>query len=442
MKVLWICNFMLPAIAKTLGLPATNKEGWLTGLANVIQEHAEENDIELAAAFPVPAEMDGTSGEAPVSGKPLKYYGFFEDMAHPETYDPLLEERISKIMKAFSPDVVHCFGTEFGHTLAASRVCPDQKRLLIGIQGLCSVYADAYMADLPEAIVNHRTFRDIVKKDSLKQQRQKFRDRGEREIEAVKNAGNVTGRTHWDAYYTGLWNPKATYFPMNETLRASFYDSVWEKEKSVPHRIFVTQGDYPIKGIHYLLAALPKLRETFPDVSVHVAGNSPVKYSTWKEKLKISAYGQYLRKLMKQGNVEDAVTFLGSLAADRMKQEYLECALFLCPSSIENSPNSLGEAMLLGVPCVSADVGGVSSIFHGEKDGILYEGFGKAKDMSAAVDNLVHAVTRMWKEEEAQESFCKNAREHALATHDKENNYRTLTEIYRKIGDPVLDKGL
>ena len=31
MRVLWLCNIMLPAFAKAEGLPSSNREGWLTG---------------------------------------------------------------------------------------------------------------------------------------------------------------------------------------------------------------------------------------------------------------------------------------------------------------------------------------------------------------------------------------------------------------------------
>ena len=33
----------------------------------------------------------------------------------------------------------------------------------------------------------------------------------------------------------------------------------------------------------------------------------------------------------------------------KMKEKFLNSHVFLCPSSIENSPNALGEAMILGV---------------------------------------------------------------------------------------------
>ena len=31
MRVLWLCNIMIPAVAEELGLPYSNREGWLTG---------------------------------------------------------------------------------------------------------------------------------------------------------------------------------------------------------------------------------------------------------------------------------------------------------------------------------------------------------------------------------------------------------------------------
>ena len=50
MKVLWVCNIMLPVIAEALHKEASNKEGWLSGL---LEQVAAENssDLELAVAF-------------------------------------------------------------------------------------------------------------------------------------------------------------------------------------------------------------------------------------------------------------------------------------------------------------------------------------------------------------------------------------------------------
>ena len=53
MKVLWVCNIMLPVIAEALHKEASNKEGWLSGLLSQVVDR-EDSDLELAVAFPVP----------------------------------------------------------------------------------------------------------------------------------------------------------------------------------------------------------------------------------------------------------------------------------------------------------------------------------------------------------------------------------------------------
>lgn len=106
--------------------------------------------------------------------------------------------------------------------------------------------------------------------------------------------------------------------------------------------------------MHYLLKALPGIRRKFPDVQVYVAGNDLTAYHTLKQKLKIFAYGQYLRDLIREGQLEDCVHFTGRLTEQQMRERFLRSHLFLCCSSLENSAELPGpEAMLLGVPCVS-----------------------------------------------------------------------------------------
>ena len=138
-------------------------------------------------------------------------YGFCEDTVHPDRYQPALEEELRRITEDFAPDVIHCFGTEYPHTLAVCRVFPRKEKILVGIQGICTLCAEAYFADMPEAEIHNTTFRDLVKKDTLRSQQEKFARRGVMEREAIGLAGNITGRTAWDRAVTTGWNPEAHY---------------------------------------------------------------------------------------------------------------------------------------------------------------------------------------------------------------------------------------
>lgn len=450
MKVLWLCNVMLPVIAVHLGLESSSKEGWLSGMADAVLAEGGRNGIRLSVAFPLPPGAQPSQGEMPgfvcsasqsgicrgtveEGGTSLAYYGFWEDTAHPDKYDEKLEPLMEQIVSLVQPDVVHCFGTEYPHTVAMCRIFPDKNRLLVGIQGLCSLLAEAYYGDLPDRAVRRLTFRDLVKRDSIRQQKRKLARRGDGEREAIRKAGNITGRTDWDRSSTRAWNPEAAYYIMNESLRREFYGPVWREEDCIPHSVFLSQGDYPIKGLHYMLLALPGILEKYSDAKVFVAGNSIVEYKTLKQKLKISAYGKYLRQLITRFRLEDHVEFLGMLDAEQMRDRYLKSSLFVCCSVLENSPNSLGEAMLLGMPCVCGDVGGIPSMFREGIDGIMYKGYSAAGEPEGVAGCLGDAVRQMWDNPEKMRQYCRNARTHAMETHDREKNYQRLVEIYGKI---------
>ena len=137
MRVLWVCNIMLPVIAEALHREASNKEGWLSGLLSQIVDR-EDTDMTLAVAFPVPAGEEipqsfvvRVQGEHPAcvaeatsateaasapeggGGYLVRCYGFYEDTVHPDRYQPELEEELRKITEDYDPDVIHCFGTEY-----------------------------------------------------------------------------------------------------------------------------------------------------------------------------------------------------------------------------------------------------------------------------------------------------------------------------------------
>lgn len=430
MRVLWLCNIMLPAIGERLGLPYSSREGWLSGIyERISRTYGKENDsgiTALAICFPVENADSLPVGEKGCfSLEGTSCYGFKEKLQSPEVYDARLETRFSEILSDFKPDLVHIFGTEFPHSLGMVRAFGRPERTLVGVQGICSACAEAYMADLPEYVKNRVTFRDYIKRDSIRQQQEKFYIRGAHEKQILESAGHVTGRTSFDREETAKINKRAVYHFMNETMRTPFYSGEWKAEESLPYSIFISQGDYPLKGFHYVLEAMPRILSRYPGACIYVAGNSIIADKTLKDKLKISSYGRYLRELIKKYQLEDKVKTLGRLSAEEMKEQYLKSSVFLCPSAVENSPNSLGEAMLLGVPAVAAAVGGIPSLLEDKKEGRLYE--------PGNTGELADAVIEVWAEPGEAKKRAGAARERALKTHNADRNYETLLEIYREI---------
>lgn len=426
MKVLWVCNIMLPAIARQLGLPYSNREGWLSATLDRVIQEQHRNRIVLGIAFPTTKETGNMRKEL-VFGekKSCQCYGFVENLNTPEQYDSAVETRMKEIIEDFKPDMVHIFGTEFPHALACVRAYRNPSRTLISVQGIISACADAYMADLPPKIQRKVTLRDFVKKDSIRQQQRKFRRRGIYEKEALHLAGHIAGRTDFDREMTAEISPDAKYHVLNETMRGCFYRDRWKRSDCVPYSIFLSQGDYPLKGFHYLLQAMPAVLEKYPEAHVYVAGNNILKRETWRDRMKAPAYAKYLRKLIRKNHLKEKVTMLGMLDAEGMKAQFLKSHVFVCPSALENSPNSLGEAMLLGLPCVAADVGGIHNILVGGGDGLLYP--------AGNVEALSEKLIEIFEKESISEKYSDNARRHARDTHDSTQNYYKLLRIYEEI---------
>ena len=439
MKVLWLCNIMLPAIAEDLGVSFSNREGWLSGLYS--QFLAETNGNELAICFPYDnreklnaikarAINDGAKNVFKFKSNQAVCYGFRENLEVPEKYEIELEGQMLEILNDFSPDVIHIFGSEFPHALALTNVCKEKKRILLTIQGICGKIAKAYTGGIPAEVVSGETFRDIVKSDSIAQQQQKFAIRAKHEQLLFALIKNVTGRTHFDYEAALELNRNLKYFHLNESMRDSFYTGSWNSNKCERYSIFLSQGDYPVKGFHYILETMPRLLVKYPEAHLYVAGNDIIgdnaadMMNILKRKVKISSYGKYLKSLIMNNQLEDKVTMLGPLDEIAMKEQFLKSSVFVCPSNIENSPNALCEAMLLGMPVVAAAVGGIPSLINDGKDGLLYEP-GNIRDLSAAIE-----IT--WDMETALE-LAKGAANRAKKTHNRIINYMRLWEIYREI---------
>ena len=454
-KVLWICNIMLPAIARELGMPYSNREGWLSG----IYEKTLQGEVpfEITVCFPMRKEeltkipvtsilsCDAAEAEKKAgigrSGKNRKNrknagflkikglrtpcYAFEEDLSKPENYDPVLEARIQGILKDAKPDMIHIFGTEFPHCLAAVRAFHNPQRTLIGIQGLCGKIAKTYRAGLPENVFKQASFRDVVRQDSMRQQQNKFYQRAENERQALLLTDHITGRTEFDRAETVKINPRANYYSMNETMRQEFYDGEWKAEQTERHSIFLGQGDYPLKGMHFLLEAMGRLKESYPDVKLYVAGNSIISNETARDKCRISAYGKYLLVLIQLYELQDQVIVLGKLSAEEMKEQFLRSSVFVCPSVMENSPNTIGEAMLLGVPVVASRTGGIPSMVEDGVTGLLFH--------NEDAEDLADSINRIWSDQALAQKLSAHERIRASRIHDGNKNYERLLEIYREI---------
>lgn len=411
MKLLWLCNMVPGKIKEKLSGEAVSGGLWVDHVLSGLRQQGLRIHI-----------LCPGSGDRGALDEGCSYATFREGL--PYVYLPGLERDFGDELRNFCPDVIHIWGTEYGHTLAmvnAAEALGLLEHTVVSIQGLCSVYAGHYAEGLPRRVQREATFRDAVRRDTVLQQQRKFALRGELEIAALKKVRHVIGRTDWDEACTARINPDARYHFCNETLREPFYGGQWRYGQCRKHRIFASSCVYPVKGFHYLLEAFAQVAEDYPDAALSVPGTS---FLT-ADKLRRTRYQKYLADLARQYGLEDKIEFLGSLSAEQMKAAFLQANVFVLPSTIENSPNSLGEAMLLGVPCVAGDVGGVANLMTHNTEGYLYQ--------STAPYMLGYYIRRVFAMEDGAEALGKAAADHAARTHDPEANLYALMDIYQML---------
>ena len=99
--------------------------------------------------------------------------------------------------------------------------------------------------------------------------------------------------------------------------------------------------------------------------------------------------------------------------------------MFVCPSSIENSPNSLGEAQLVGCPVVASYVGGVPDMVEDNVTGLLYR--------FEETEMLAAAICRVFADDELAKRLSENGSVAAHKRHDGIVNATRMIEIYNTI---------
>jgi glycosyltransferase involved in cell wall biosynthesis len=130
-------------------------------------------------------------------------------------------------------------------------------------------------------------------------------------------------------------------------------------------------------------------------------------------------------KLGKNNFPISEILFLGGLDEKHLVNKLLESNIFVMASHIENSPNNLCEAMILGIPCISTFAGGSSSLLKDKEEGLLIQ--------DGDPWSLAGAIIEMSENYNIALEMGKNARKRALLRHDKTIIVNGLLDIYKSV---------
>lgn len=413
MKVLWFTN--TPANAdEYFQSELKGTGGWLKALDQALQEQ-----VELHIAFYKDYQ------------EPFKYKGSYYYPIKPNNsiYKKILglfghnlvinDEDIGKYIKIINhvkPDIIHIHGTEnpFACIIPFTKI-----PVVVSIQGNLTVYLHKYFSGIEQKYLyvasrDYSSFKSFFIAQRFASSYRIFRKMQKREYKNFGFIKNFIGRTDWDRRITRVLSPGSNYFHGDEMLRESFYNYKWVPHEREKYIIHTTNSNTYYKGFETLCLALNELNRMGFNCEWQVAGISPndLIVKVIKKKLKINF-------------PKSDLILLGNLNEEHLVRNLLNADVFVMVSHIENSPNNLCEAMMLGMPCISTFVGGSGSLVQDKINGILVQS-GDPWVMAGAILEIANNM-------ESAILYGNSARQNAQKRHSHEIIIRDLCCTYEEI---------
>lgn len=364
MRILWL--------SPTPGLLYENEgsggyggSGWVASLEHLFCQYAKDHQLAVAFVYQKNIQKQKKNGviyypifDPPISSfqKFLKYYGGYKKYNR-EKYI----EDVKSIIADYKPDIIHLFGIESPLATILGKV---DIPIVVHLQGLLGPCDNAFF---PEGF-NKTSFlwpfskREYVIRNGYIFAKNDIHVRGQRESVLFKDARFFMGRTEWDYQVSQLMSPMSKYFKINEALRPEFYEAAgkwqWRKGKFI---VTSTISETIYKGLDLILKTAKLLKEhTDIEFEWRVVG--------------IKSNSDFIKFFEKNTHINSAevnVCYMGCMSAAQLVQNALDSSVYVHPSYIDNSPNSVCESQILGLPVIATNVGGVSSLVEHKVTGIL-----------------------------------------------------------------------
>ena len=411
MKILW-CTHSLAGFKPEVG--GYYGCGWITSL---LEQFANLDGIEIGIEFfysddagPIIKDKITyypiTQGKVSVLGKMKTFFGDYsawerEEISH--------LDRLQVIVEKFKPDVIHVWGTETDMGLIANRV---EVPVIVHLQGLLNPIFNALLP--PGVNQSDYIFKDgfspikiLNNLNALNYWKYKI----SREVRILRSCKNYFGRTHWDKAISRLYSPNGEYYYCSEILRDIFYHGEWARDTSKT-RILSTISSPLYKGADLVLKTAHLLKEYAKiDFEWNLVGVSNVKLQEKITHIKASEVNVYCR---------------GVKTPEELYQLARKSSVYFHPSYIDNSPNSVCEAQIIGLPVIAVNVGGVSTLIEDKKTGILTP----PNEPHMAAMNILNLLD----DNKLLVSLSVNSKEEACKRHNPRGIINSLLSLYSQFG--------
>lgn len=410
MKVLWFSVTPSMFDEKKYG-------GWIASLERIVEKYSE--DIELAIAFEYKDDRFKVKKGKNTYYIIKEFNSISDRLKEKKQFDykwNKIRPQMIKIIEDFKPDIIQCFGSEWLYGLIAEYV---DIPVVIHMQGFANIYnesSDMVFDDLEFMKCNNFNPKAMFTRLTNKK---KNENNLAKERKLMKCNHYFMGRTKWDELIVKYYSSSSNYYYCPEALRPEIYNSniMWNLDGQKSNRLVTITQAGVLKGNEIILRTARILKEQFDfNYEWNVAGN-PKAFEMAEKKTGIK-------------HQDYNINLLGLIDAENVAKELSMSTMYIHPAIIDNSPNSLCEAQVIGCPVVAANVGGISSLVDDGKTGILYP-YNEPHMLAFKIMDLCN-------DRDFLNEISINEKEIARKRHEPQKVFDILHKIYEEINNEYL----
>jgi len=414
MKILWLTH--TPCSALRYYGERINSAGWLINLENELKQVPE---IDLHICFYKDEDKSFTYDNTTYHSLKRTFSGNKFSRAIGRLFNRRFNDldelsRLLILIETINPDLIHIHGTEENFGLIQDRV---NMPVVLSMQGVLNSCAEKYFSGVPRwAAFRYSSLKNILVANSGAKYFDYLSSLAKREADILKQAKNIIGRTDFDRQITRMFAPKSAYYVGNEILREDFYTGHWEnRSKNNVYRIISIASGAMYKGVEDIFKTADVLMK-----------HTDLKF-TWSIVGFDDQEGLWtiLRRWKKYNLNNFPIEFLGSMNASEIVECFNDSDLFCQVSHIENSPNSLCEAMMWGIPVVASSVGGTFSMLTDKVEGVLVQDGDPFAMAGAIYDSYINRNVYL--------KYAEKAKVRAMKRHDKGQILKDVITIYTDV---------
>lgn len=411
MKVLWFTHisFKLDNNQK-VSYPGGN---WVTSLLKLV-----EHDISLRLVFWGEKDLIfknefGTTFQQISIRKRNRFSDIINRWNH-EIDDSNQLKSLKKVIDDFDPDLIQVFGTESAFGIISNHT---NKPVIIHLQGIINPCLNAWM--IPGlnkyGLLKNSNLSYFIRGIGLFHDYFRFRKMADRELAIFKSCNLFLGRTNWDKQMCNLYAPDSLYYHCDEVLREKFYLTQWENPRNKKLILASTINSNIYKGLDVILkTAIILKNQTKLEFEWNIYGITEQ-----------DEYAKIVKDLIGSSFSLNFIFLKGIANEECLIDGLRKSNLFIHCSYIDNSPNSICEAQIIGLPVISSNVGGIDSIIQHGETGFLVP----SNDPHLLASQIVFLADKP----DLLDEVSKNSRKVAIERHNKDRIKKDLLGIYNLV---------